>query len=1248
MIEKIRRIYVEKRAGFDVSAKALLNDIKTQLNIQTLNCVRIFHRYDVTNLTDAEFDMAVKYVFSEPNADEVYDIPEFGESLVFARELLPGQYDQRADSAEQCIKMIAAGAMPIVRCSTVFALYGEISEGEFELIKSYLINPVEARTGTLEEKLTLTMEAETPKDVESITGFAYFSVANMRELIKRMGLAMSIDDAMFVGEYFKSIGREPTVTEIKVIDTYWSDHCRHTTFLTRIKDVCFEKGGLNDRIKSVYLGYLRDREELYGEKIKRKPICLMDIATVPGKLLKSRKVLNNLDISEEINACSIEVQADVDGKKEPYLLMFKNETHNHPTEIEPFGGAATCLGGAIRDPLSGRAYVHQAMRITGAGDPRTSFSDTIKGKLPQRAITTGAANGYSSYGNQIGLATGCVHEFYHKGYVAKRMEIGVVIAAAKKENVVREKPIPGDAVLLVGGRTGRDGCGGATGSSKAHTEDSILNCGAEVQKGNPLTERKIQRLFRNETAAKLIKCCNDFGAGGVSVAVGELADGLLIDLDKVRKKYDGLDGTEIAISESQERMAVVVSKENVLKFKELAELENLECTEIAAVTDDAMMTMLWRGKKIVELSREFLDTNGVLGEQNIRVNARICDEKAETNSGLLKEKWLLSLKDIKSSSQRGLVERFDSTIGAYTVLMPFAGVRQLTPIQSMAARLPLRYGTTNTGSITTFGFDPEISTKSPFLGAIFAVVESIIKTACAGGDIGEARLTFQEYFEKLYTDESRWSKPFSALLGAYLAQINLNIASIGGKDSMSGTFLDINVPPTLVSFAVTPTDMRNVISCEFKRAGNALYLVRLPVDADGVVNFAAVLKLCHTITASISAKKILSAYSLGAEPLATAIAKSTFGNNIGVNLIGNENLFNTEHQGVMFELSGEQPMPFELIELGAKQIGQLTDDADIRVNGDIVFTLSEALDAYNEPLESVFPVKPYSDVEDITTLSFKKRSIVSPTVSYAKPRVVIPVFPGTNCEVESENAFLRAGARVETVVIRNTKKSDIEASILELKKKLASAEILMLPGGFSAGDEPDGSGKFIAATFREARLRDAVNELLNARDGLILGICNGFQTLIKLGLLPYGEIRETEEDAPTLTFNKIGRHQSRIVRTRVASVLSPWFSALNVGDVFSVPISHGEGRFVCEKSIFNKLVKHGQIATQYVDLDGNPSMNPDFNPAGSFSAIEGITSLDGRILGKMGHTERYSDGLYTNVPGNYDTSIFLSGVKYFS
>lgn len=1253
-MSEVKRIFVEKRKGFDVEAVNLLADLKQNLGIKNAEAVRIINRYDISGLDGESFEKAKNTILSETNADTVYDekISIGDEFKVFAMEYLPGQYDQRADSAAQCVQLLTQGERPQVVTAKVIAVSGNISDTDFEKIKDYLINPVESRLASFEKPESLDMKANVPDNVAVIKGFTVWNDEEMEKYYSSMGFAMTLSDLKFCRDYFRDEEhRDPTVTELRVIDTYWSDHCRHTTFLTRLEKIEIEKGALSEAIENALKEYYSARDEIYGKDTKRD-VSLMDMAIIGMKLLRKRGLIPDLDVSDEINACSIEVPVTIDGKTEKWLVQFKNETHNHPTEIEPFGGAATCLGGAIRDPLSGRAYVYQAMRVTGSGDPTLPFEKTMKGKLPSRKITTGAAQGYSSYGNQIGLATGQVTELYDMGYAAKRLEIGAVIGASPKENVVRGVPSEGDIIVLLGGRTGRDGCGGATGSSKAHTLESIETCGAEVQKGNPPTERKIQRLFRNEKAAKMIKRCNDFGAGGVCVAIGELADGLDIDLDKVRKKYDGLDGTELAISESQERMAVVLDKSDVDAFIALAGEENLEAYPVAIVAKNPRLTMKWRGDVIVSLSREFLNTNGVTQVATSYITAPDADNCYRTSvpkalEGLdTKTAFKKNLSRLECCSQRGLVERFDASIGAATVMMPFGGKTQLTPEDAMAAKLPLLKGETDDATAMSYGYIPGISRWSPFHGAAYAVAESLSKLAAIGADPLTSRLTFQEYFERLHEVPSRWGKPTAALLGALTAQINMGIPSIGGKDSMSGSFEDLDVPPTLVSFAVAMTKASKTISAEFKKSGSKVVYIPLPEDkATGLPAWEELKKVYKAIYALANDGKILAASVVREGGAAATVARMSFGNKIGFefkNELTAKELFAPLSGSFVVELADDA----EISDILYYDLGTTVDAETITVNGETL-TIDELIEEWNFKLEGVFPTKSYCPANEQEIPLYTERNTSSPVIKTAKPKVFIPVFPGTNCEIDTARAFEKAGAEPKLLIVKNLTPAAIEETISEMVKLIDDAQMVMLPGGFSGGDEPDGSGKFIATTFRNPRVSEAVARLLNQRDGLMLGICNGFQALIKLGLVPYGEIRELKADDPTLTFNTIGRHISHMAYTRITSTKSPWFSSVNAGDVFSVPISHGEGRFVVSDEMLQKLIANGQIATQYVDLNGKQADTIEFNPNGSVCAIEGITSPDGRVLGKMGHSERKGDNLYKNVPFEKDQKIFESGVKYF-
>ena len=1255
MSSNVKRLLVEKREGFDLEAKALMKDLKDSLHIDCIDNLRLLNRYDIEGLSDEVCEYASKTIFSEPNLDIVYNenVEYDKDAKVFAVEYLPGQYDQRADWAAQCVQIINEGQRPNINSAKLYILSGEIDDKLFDKIKSYIINPVDSREANLEKPVTLEIKTDIPTEVETITGFIDFDKKELENFLNKQGLAMTIEDLEYIQEYFKNQEkRNPTITEIKVLDTYWSDHCRHTTFMTQIKNVEIEDGKFNEIIKETYSKYIQARNTLYIEK--QKDMCLMDIATIAVKELKNAGKLDDFDESEEINACSINIDVNVDRKIEKYLLMFKNETHNHPTEIEPFGGAATCLGGAIRDPLSGRSYVYQAMRVTGSADPRTSLEDTLHGKLMQKKITTEAANGYSSYGNQIGLTTGQVTEVYDEDFVAKRMEIGAVIAAVPKENVIRKRPEKGDIIILLGGKTGRDGCGGATGSSKEHSEESIETCGAEVQKGDAPNERKIQRFFRNKEVAQMIKRCNDFGAGGVSVAIGEIAESLDINLDLVPKKYDGLDGTELAISESQERMACAIDAENKDRFIELAGLENLQATHVATVTDTGYLRMFWNGKAIVDLNRAFLDTNGKKQQTNIHV-PKVDEENTFFNNGKIKadgetisDKFDSVLSDLNICSQKGLVEKFDNTIGSNTVLLPFGGKYQRTPIQGMVAKIPVLGGKTTTSSIMTFGYNPKIGKWSPFHGALYAVVESICKLVAVGGDYKTTRLTFQEYFEKLGKDSTKWGKPFSALLGAYYAQKEFGIPAIGGKDSMSGTFEHINVPPTLVSFAVNTVDAEYVVSQEFKKAGSVLAVIKTPRLENGIPDFDILKKNLDKIRELTQAKKVLASYALGYGGLGEAIAKMAFGNKIGFEVskeVNTDKLFDPAYGNIALEMDKADLALLE--DLDYKVAGKTIEGQYIEVDGYKV-CLGKIYKAYESTLEPIFPTKAVEPTGEISNINFIVNEHQKSSLSIAQPKVFIPAFPGTNCEYDSARAFEDAGAKASIKVFRNLNYANIEDSIETMVKEIESSQIVMIPGGFSAGDEPDGSAKFIATVFRNPRIAEAVNDLLTNRDGLMLGICNGFQALIKLGLVPYGEIKPvTAEDAPTITYNNIGRHQAKVVTTRIASNKSPWLAGTQVGDLHSISISHGEGKFVANKETFDQLVANGQIATQYVDLDGNATYDIDYNPNGSFYAVEGITSADGRILGKMGHSERIGKYTLKNIHGEKDQKIFESGVNYF-
>ena len=1256
----VRRVFVERRYWSTSEAAELLEDLQTDLELEgTLEKVRIYKLYDVEGLDDEEdFDKAKREVFGNPQFDLIVEIlPKkvtAENALTFVVEPFPGQYDQRADSAAQACQLITGGERPIVRTAKVFYLEGYLTEDDYEQIKKYIINPLESYETTLELPETLEDYYIEPQDVEILTNFNRYDEIQLKNFLRERGLAMSLEDLQYCQEYFIDVEkRPPTITELKVIDTYWSDHCRHTTFNTAIDSVTFEEGKYSEEIKNTFKKYLEYRQKLYfdehPEEVKQaekpaevpkkeKDITLMDLGTIAAKVQKAEGTLKNVDESEEINACSIKVKADVDGQKEDWLVMFKNETHNHPTEIEPYGGAATCLGGAIRDPLSGRTYVYQAMRITGAADPRKPVSETLPGKLPQKKIVREAAQGYSSYGNQIGLATGYVREIYHEGYLAKRMEIGAVIGAAPAENVVRSTPVAGDVVLLVGGRTGRDGIGGATGSSKVHTSESLTKCGAEVQKGNPPTERKIQRLFRNPKASRLIKRCNDFGAGGVAVAVGELAAGLDINLDALKTKYEGLDGTELAISESQERMAVVVAPNDVETFIKLADEENLEAYKIAVVTEKNKLVMHRRGQEIVSVSRKFFDTNGV--KQHVTINvAQVENYSRQRLSEDIKTSWIRNLQKLNVCSQKGLVERFDSTVGAGTVLMPFGGKNQLTPAEGMAAKLPVE-GETKTATVMTFGFDAKISAWSPYHGAIDAVTSSLAKLTAIGADFSKAYLTFQEYFERLGKDPIKWGKPFAALLGAFKAQMNFGVAAIGGKDSMSGTYENLNVPPTLVSFAVAVVDADKIISPEFKAAGHKVYLVECPRDEFHIPNFRELRKKFTTVNSHISAGKIVAAMSISTGGIAEAVSKMTIGNDIGFKFEEEVRLFEKNYGSLILEAA-------DGVELDFHELGETIDAKQIEI-GNVKISLDEIKTAWTAPLEKIFPTKAISENPKIPPVSYRAEFRNKAKFKFAQPRVFIPVFPGTNCEYDSARVWRFAGAKPNILVVRNLTPKAIEESVSAMVDAINNSQIIMIPGGFSAGDEPDGSGKFIAAMFRNPRIANATMEFIKNRDGLILGICNGFQALVKLGLLPYGEIRDIGEDSAELTYNTIGRHVSQMVRTRVASNLSPWLANNSVGDIHTVAVSHGEGRFVAEDFVLKKLIANGQIATQYVDFDDEPTNEFPFNPNGSIYAVEGITSADGRIFGKMGHSERIGENVCKNVPGNKNQRLFEAGVNYFS
>jgi len=1263
----VRRIYVEKKAPYAVKAKELKGDLKNYLGLDNVEAVREFIRYDVENISDEIFAKACKTVFSEPPVDDLYEetieIPANGH--VFSVEYLPGQFDQRADSAVQCVQFLKEDENPIIKTAVTYMIIGDISAEEMDKIKAYCINPVDSRETDMVKPETLVTEFEDPADVAIFDGFSSMSEDELKALYSSLGLAMTFKDFSHIQNYFANDEkRDPSMTEIRVLDTYWSDHCRHTTFSTELKDVAFEDGYYKAPIEKTYEDYLATRAEIFAGR-SDKFVCLMDLATMAMRKLKKEGKLDDMEQSDEINACSVVVPVEMEyenGEKvtEEWLVFFKNETHNHPTEIEPFGGAATCLGGAIRDPLSGRGYVYQAMRVTGAADPTVPVADTLKGKLSQKKLVRGAANGYSSYGNQIGLATGFVKEIYHPNYVAKRMEIGAVMGAAPRRCVIRETSDPGDIIILLGGRTGRDGCGGATGSSKVHTEASIETCGAEVQKGNAPTERKIQRLFRREEVSKLIKKCNDFGAGGVSVAIGELADGLTVDLDKVPKKYAGLDGTELAISESQERMAVVVDPKDVDTFLGYAAEENLEAIPVAVVTEEPRLVLNWRGNSIVNLKRAFLDTNGAHQETGVKVDMPVKEDNyfkkyaipavgEKVEAGDVKGAWVTMLNDLNVCSQKGLVEMFDASIGAGSVFMPYGGQYQLTETQTMVAKLPVLKGKTDTVTMMSYGFDPYLSSWSPYHGAVYAVVESMAKIVATGGDWSKIRFTFQEYFRRMSEDPARWSQPFAALLGAYDAQMGFGLPSIGGKDSMSGTFNEIDVPPTLVSFAVDIAKYGDIVTPELKKAGNKLVRFSIEKDEYDMPVYEAVMALYNAIHELTLDKTIVSAYALDSKGVAAAVSKMAFGNKLGVavdSAVDVKSLFTNGLGDVVAEIAADKMSALDAADVKYEVIGTVTDEAAF-VIGDVKITMDEALEAWTSKLEKVFPTKAVKDMDAVNSDVYKADSIYVCKNKVAKPTVFIPVFPGTNCEYDSTKAFERAGANVITKVFKNMTAEDIRASVDEFEKAIAQAQIIMFPGGFSAGDEPDGSAKFFATAFQNAKMKEAVMKLLNERDGLALGICNGFQALIKLGLVPYGEIVGQKEDSPTLTFNTINRHISKMVYTKVVSNKSPWLQGAELGATYCNPASHGEGRFVAPKEWLDKLFANGQVATQYADMFGNVSMDEEYNINGSYCSIEGITSPDGRCLGKMAHSERRDVAVAMNIYGEQDMKIFESGVKYF-
>ena len=1262
MKQQVRRIYTEKRPGFTVEAQHLYADLRSHLGLTGLSGVRVINRYDVASLDEQSYQLSLTTVFAEPTVDLLYEeeFPCQPDDRVFAMEYLPGQYDQRADSAAQCLQMLTQQERPMLLSAKVIVLSGVISDAELAAVKAYCINPVEAREASMTKPAALAADIAVPPDVAVLQDFISQSDDNLQATHQLLGLAMSLDDLRFCQAYFRDTEqRNPTITEIRVIDTYWSDHCRHTTFHTKITDVSVAEGKYTQPIQTAYQEYLTARDTVYGQT--DRAVSLMDIAVIAMKELKRAGKLDDLDESDEINACSIVANVEVDygqgPQTEPWLIMFKNETHNHPTEIEPFGGAATCLGGAIRDPLSGRSYVYQAMRVSGSGDPRTPLDQTLPGKLPQRKITLGAWAGYSSYGNQIGLATGQVSELYDEGFVAKRMEVGAVIGAAPQSHVRRAKPEPGDAVLLVGGRTGRDGCGGATGSSKEHTEDSLETCGAEVQKGNPVTERKIQRLFRNPSVSALIKKSNDFGAGGVSVAVGELADGLEIQLDSIPKKYEGLDGTELAISESQERMAVVVAAADAAAFIEYAQQENLEATQVAVVTGNRRLTMHWRGRTIVDIGRDFLDTSGV--QQTAQVTVTQPNPAASYFTAAVEQSeatnwqaaWLETLADLNVCSQRGMTERFDSTIGSSTVLLPLSGRYQDTPAEGMAAKIPVPAGETTTATLMTYGYNPQIANWSPFHGALFAVVEATAKLAAMGGDYRRIRLSLQEYFEKLGTNRQSWGKPFSALLGAYYAQKRLEIPAIGGKDSMSGSFLDLNVPPTLIAFAVTVADASRLISPDFKATGSQVVYLSVPRNEADIPDFTIFSRNMAVTHELIGRGLVRAAQTVRNGGIAAAVSKMCFGNRIGFAFsqqLDNAALFAPDYGSILLELPETADLPGLFGHIAYSVLGRTTAQAEISLHGETL-PLETAFTHWSTPLADVFPVTTEPAPGQAKLAKPVETPVrTKPVTKIAKPRILIPVFPGTNCEDDSARAFTKAGGLAETLVIRNLTPQDIEASVLRMVEAIERSQIIMLPGGFSAGDEPEGSGKFIAVMFRNPRITEAVRRLLQQRDGLMLGICNGFQALIKLGLVPYGDIVDPRPDMPTLTYNTIGRHISRMVNTRVVSKLSPWLANTELGDIHSIPVSHGEGRFVATEAELDSLLLSGQVCTQYVDFAGNPSHDSLFNPNGSLWAVEAISSPDGRVLGKMGHSERVGRYVGVNVPGEKDQQLFAAGVKYFS
>lgn len=1266
MPEKVKRIFVEKKSKFDLESKALYRELKEYLGIAGLANVRIINRYDIAGLTDREFDQAKDRILSEPPLDLVFEenIAIDPRLRVFAIEYLPGQYDIRADSAAQCLQIITEKERPLVHSARVFLLEGNINDAEFEKIKLHCINPLECRMASLEKPEQLMHELLSPAEPELLHGFAGCKADELSQWLSRLDLSMDLENLTFCQQYFHNEEkREPTITEIKVLDTYWSDHCRHTTFNTVIDEISIEKDHFTGPVEEALREYMVCRKSIYSTPDQLREISLMDLATIHARNMRKKGLLSDLEETEEINASSIIVRPLVDGKEEEWLVMFKNETHNHPTEIEPFGGAATCLGGCIRDPLSGRSYAYQAMRITGSGDPRAGVKETLPGKLPQRKITTEAARGFSSYGNQVGLATGQVAELYDQGYIAKRMEIGFVIGAVPRQNIKRLSPAAGDVILLLGGKTGRDGCGGATGSSRGHTEESLNRQGAEVQKGNALEERKIQRLFRNPKASLLIKKANDFGAGGVSVAVGELADGLEINLDAIPKKYDGLDGTELAISESQERMAIVIASEDIHTFITLAAEENLECTPIAAVTNDRRLKMCWKGKTIVNLDRDFLNSGGIKKHASVKIQAPLKKDNyfqkrpsfADKDSYDIKTAWLANLEELNVCSQQGLVEMFDSTVGAGTVLLPLGGKYQDTPAEGMAAKLPLLKGETDTATLVTYGYNPALANWSPFHGALYAVIEAVSKNVAMGGDYRKIRLSFQEYFEKPGSDPLRWGKPFSALLGAYLAQIMLGIPAVGGKDSMSGTFNDLDVPPTLVAFSVNTLDAGNIISQEFKQAGSRIILLPVPRDRAEIPDFEALQRNYILVQKLISSGTVLSSATVKIGGLAAAVSKMSFGNRIGLSIgslqdismpLGPEELFTPAYGSIILEIKPGANLEELCGENPYLLLGSTIEEKSIII-GRTAISLEEALDHWQRPLEHIFPTRAGTSLAKPCSCCFDKRNKQKPARAFAKPNVFIPVFPGTNCEYETAKAFEKAGALIDMLVFKNLTPALVVQSIAEMAHRIRQAQIIAIPGGFSAGDEPDGTGKFIAAVFRNPRIKEAVIHLLKEEEGLILGICNGFQALLKLGLVPYGEFRTQTENSPTLSFNTINRHVSRMAYTQVSSVLSPWLSSQESGDRHTIAVSHGEGRFTADSGELERLFLNGQVATRYADLDGSPTHESPFNPNGSLQAVEGLTSPCGRVLGKMGHPERIGSRVAVNVPGEKDQRIFEAGIAYF-